>query len=176
MFVPHSAIVTYTLVAFQPHCTYEAWARAHAARVQVLSHSLRRQAAFTAHVPTTCSSATKNDHFFPPQRTRQAEGAGWNVPCAQFQELHFLSHSSIPMTQQSTAAVAEPVCFHSQRMTLSSFRCTNSIANSSAFLQGQIRNPLVFATALLTVGAHVLQCLAFERLALRVLRKHKNER
>lgn len=118
----------------------------------------------------------KTTTSFPPQRTRQAEGAGWNVPCAQFQELHFLSHSSIPMTQQSTAAVAEPVCFHSQRMTLSSFRCRNSIANSSAFLQGQIRNPLVFATALLTVGAHVLQCLAFERLALRVLRKHKNER
>lgn len=39
----------------------------------------------------------------------------------------------------------------------------------SALLQGQIRDPLVFAAALLAVVPHVLQRLALQRLALRVL-------
>lgn len=79
-----------------------------------------------------------------------------------------LTAPSHDAAEQSTAASAEPFCFHSQRMTLSSFPCSNSIAIHSRFLQGQIRNPLVFATALFTVVAHVLQRLAFEWLALRV--------
>jgi len=115
----------------------------------------------------------QSDHFFLfPRRTRQAGGAGGNhVPGAQFQELRFLSLTapSSDAEEQSTAASAEPFCFHSQRMTLSSFPCSNSITTRSTFLQGQIRNPLIFATALFTVVAHVLQRLAFEWLALRVL-------
>lgn len=173
MFVPQSAIVTYTHL-FPTHCTYEAGgARAPTPPAcKFSSTACADRQAFTVHFPTTCSSATKTTTFsFSHGGHDKLEGPGGIMYRAHssMSSAFSLTAPSHDAAEQSTAASAEPICFHSQRMTLSSFPCSNSIATRSTFLQGQIRNPLVFATALFTVVAHVLQRLTFEWLALRVL-------
>lgn len=56
------------------------------------------------------------------------------------------------------------------------FSAQSQLGRASAFAQWQARHPLVPAAALIAVVAHLLQRLAFEWLALRILHNRKKEK
>lgn len=141
-----SAIVTHARL-FPTRCTHEAGG----ARPRATSPAAQ------LHFPTTCSSSATFSHGGHDNAERQGG-------------THRAHTAPLLVTQRSPAAGAHsPYAFIRRELLLHPFLAVK--ATRSAFLQGQIRNPLVFAPALLTVVAHVLQRLAFEWLALRVLLK-----
>lgn len=124
MFVPQSAIVTHTH-RFPTHCTYEAGgARARPRRP--------RASALAQLAPTGSLSQFMFPQLVPPLPKRPLlspteDTTSWRLQGGIYRSVRTVPRAPLSlsqplhMTQQSTAAGAEPFCFHSQRMTLSSF-------------------------------------------------------